>query len=246
MKRNKDIHTPEKVKTIILVHGALSDASIWSGVIPLLESKGFRVVAVQLALTSLAEDIEITERALALETGPVLLVGHWYGGVVITEVGNNPKVTGLVYVAALAPDRNESAISLLDAFPPTHLFRDLTSDGHGFLKVTPQGVFDLANDLSESQRNLLLTTQHPTAEAIFSGKVKNPAWRKKPSWFLIPSDDRAIGTDLQKREAEKANATALTVASSHLVLVSHPDKVAAFIEQAVTSVADEQQPVHNR
>jgi len=240
MKKSKDIHTLEKIKTIILVHGALSDASIWSGVIPLLESKGFRVVAVQLALTSLAEDIAITERALALEAGPVLLAGHWYGGVVITEAGNNPKVSGLVYVAALAPDRNESAVSLLDAFPPTHLFRDLTSDGHGFLKVTPRGVIDLAHDLSESQRNLLIATQHPTAEAIFSGKVTNPAWRKKPSWFLIPSDDRAIGTDLQKREAEKANATALTVNSSHLVLVSHPDKVAAFIEQAVTSLADEQ------
>lgn len=240
MNRNQDIHTLEKIKTIILVHGALSDASIWSGVIPLLGSKGFRVVAVQLALTSLAEDIAITERALALETGAVLLVGHWYGGVVITEVGNNPKVAGLVYVAALAPDRNESAISLLDAFPPTHLFRDLTSDGHGFLTVTPRGLFDLAHDLSEDQRNLLLATQHPTAEAIFSGKVNNPAWRKKPSWFLIPSDDRVIGTELQEREAEKAHATALTVTSSHLVLVSHPDKVAAFIEQAVTSLADEQ------
>src|SRR5258708_10123738 len=121
MKKSKDIHTLEKIKTIILVHGALSDASIWSGVIPLLESKGFRVVGVQLAVTSLAEDIAITERALALEAGPVLLAGHWYGGVVITEAGNNPKVAGLVYVAALASDRNESAVSLLDAFSPTHL-----------------------------------------------------------------------------------------------------------------------------
>jgi pimeloyl-ACP methyl ester carboxylesterase len=241
MKRNKDIHIPKKVKTIILVHGALSDASVWSGVISLLESKGFRVVAVQLALTSLAEDIAITERALALEAGPVLLVGHWYGGVVITEVGNNTKVVGLVYVAALAPDRDESAISLLNAFPPTHLFRDLTSDGHGFLKATSGGVLDLAHDLSESQRNLLLATQHPTAEAIFSGKVKNPAWRKKPSWFLIPSDDRAVGTDLQKLEAEKAHATSLIVASSHLVLVSHPDKVAAFIEESVISLENEQE-----
>ena len=240
MKRDKDVHTLETVKTIILVHGAFSDASIWSGVIPLLEVKGFRVVAIQLALTSLAEDIVITERALALEAGPVLLVAHWYGGVVITEVGNNPKVAGLVYVAALAPDRNESAISLLDTFPPTHLFRDLTTDGHGFLNVTSEGGLDLANDLSESQRNLLLATQRPTAEVVFRGKVKDPAWRKKPSWFLIPSDDRAVGTELQKREAEKANATVLTVTSSHLVLVSHPNKVAAFVEQAVTSLASKQ------
>jgi pimeloyl-ACP methyl ester carboxylesterase len=231
VKRDKDVHTLETVKTIILVHGAFSDASIWSGVIPLLELKGFRVVAVQLALTSLAEDIVITERALALEAGPVLLVAHWYGGVVITEVGNNPKVAGLVYVAALAPDRNESAISLLDTFPPTHLFRDLTTDGHGFLKVTSEGGLDLANDLSESQRNLLLATQRPTAEVVFSGKVKDPAWRKKPSWFLIPSDDRAVGTELQKREAEKANATVLTVTSSHLVLVSHPNKVQLLLSK---------------
>jgi len=121
-EKSKDIHTLEKIKTIILVHGALSDASIWSGVIPLLESKGFRVVAVQLALTSLAEDIAITERALALEAGPVLLAGHWYGGVVITEAGNNPKVAGLVYVAALAPDRNESAVRSSMLFLPPIFF----------------------------------------------------------------------------------------------------------------------------
>ena len=198
MKKSKDIHTLEKIKTIILVHGALSDASIWSGVIPLLESKGFRVVAVQLALTSLAEDIAITERALALEAGPVLLAGHWYGGVVITEAGNNPKVAGLVYVAALAPDRNESAVSLLDAFPPTHLFRDLTSDGHGFLKVTPRGVIDLAHDLSESQRNLLLATQHPTAEAIFSGKVTNPASQQFSNPHC-PTAQRCPGSTISMR-----------------------------------------------
>jgi len=228
-----------KSSTIMLIHGAFSDASIWSGVIPLLAAKGFKVIAVELALTSLSEDVAITERALALEDGPVLLVGHWYGGVVVTEAGNNPKVAGLVYIAALAPDQDESAISLLDALPPTHLFRDVTTDGHGFLKLTPGGLADLAPDLTESQRSLILTTQHPTAGAIFGGIIKNPAWRHKPSWFLIPSDDRAVGTDLQKREAERANAKALVVTSSHLVLVSHPDEVAAFIEKAVISDADE-------
>src|SRR5260221_8206523 len=110
MKKSKDIHTLEKIKTIILVHGALSDASIWSGVIPLLESKGFRVVAVQLALTSLAEDIAITERALALEAGPVLLAGHWYGGGVITEAGKNPKVAGLIYFTVFAPERDQATV----------------------------------------------------------------------------------------------------------------------------------------
>jgi pimeloyl-ACP methyl ester carboxylesterase len=223
----------------MLVHGALSDASIWSGVIPLLEAKGVKVIAVELALASFSEDVAITELALSLEDGPVLLVGHWYGGVVITEVGNNPKVVGLVYVAALAPDRGESANSLLDAFPPTHLFRDVQTDGHGFLKLTTRGVSDVAFDLTESQKNLFLATQHPTSVAILSGKIKEPAWRHKPSWFLIPSDDRAIGTDLQKREAEKADATTLIVTSSHLVLVSHPDRVAAFIEEAMISLADE-------
>jgi pimeloyl-ACP methyl ester carboxylesterase len=229
-----------KVKDIILVHGALSDGSVWSAVIPLLEAKGFRVVAVQLALTSLADDVTITQRALALEAGPVLLVGHWYGGVVITEAGNNPNVAGLVYIAALSPDRGESALSLLNAFPPTHFFRDVVTDGRGFLKLTPAGANDIGFDIPQNQRKLLLATQHPTAEAIFSGEIDDPAWRKKPSWFLIPSDDRAVGTELQKKEAERAEATALTVDSGHLVLVSHPDKVAAFIEQAVTSLADSQ------
>jgi pimeloyl-ACP methyl ester carboxylesterase len=221
------------VKTVILVHGAWADGSSWSKVIPLLEARGLHVVAVQLPLTSLADDVAATKRALALEQGPLLLVGHSYGGVVITEAGNDPKVAGLVYVAAFAPDTGESALSLLKSFPPTPVGAELRPDSTGFFKLTPKGIAeDFAQDLSETEKKILIATQGPTSGAALSATVTDPAWKTKPSWFVIASNDRVIGADLEKAEAEKLKATTITVPSSHVAMLAQPAKVAAFIERA--------------
>jgi pimeloyl-ACP methyl ester carboxylesterase len=221
------------VKNIVLVHGAWADGSCWSKVIPLLEAKGFHVVAVQNPLTSLADDVAATKRAIALQDGPVILVGHSYGGAVITEAGNDPKVVGLVYVAAFAPGDGESVGSISKPYPPTPLGGELRPDAQGFLSVTPKGIADdFAQDLSGNEKQILTATQGPTNAAAFGATITTAAWKTKPSWFFIASNDRAIPPELEKAEAATMKATAITVASSHVAMLSHPKEVAELIEQA--------------
>jgi len=221
------------VKNVVLVHGAWADGSSWSKVIPLLEAKGLHVVAVQNALTSLADDVAATKRAIALQDGPVILVGHSYGGAVITEAGNDPKVVGLVYVAAFAPGDGESVGSISKPYPPTPLGGELRPDAQGFLSVTPKGIAeDFAQDLSDDEKQILTATQGPTNAAAFGATIATAAWKTKPSWFLIASNDRAIPPELEKAEAARIKATAITVASSHVAMLSHPKEVAQLIEQA--------------
>src|ERR1700742_93488 len=174
------------VRNIVIVHGAWADGSSWSKVIPLLQAKGLHVVAVQNPLTSLADDVAATKRAIALQDGPVLLVGHSYGGVVITEAGNDPKVVGLVYVAALAPAEGESVASATKPFPPAPLGSEVQADAQGFLTVTPKGIAeDFAQDLSDNDKQLLTATQGPTAGSVFGATVTTAAWKTKPSWSVI-------------------------------------------------------------
>jgi pimeloyl-ACP methyl ester carboxylesterase len=223
----------QSVKNIVIVHGAWADGSSWSKVIPLLQAKGFHVVAVQNPLTSLADDVAATKRAIALQDGPVLLVGHSYGGVVITEVGNDPKVVGLVYVAALAPSEGESVASITKPFPPAPLGSEVRADAQGFLTVTPKGIADdFAQDLSDDEKQLLTATQGPTAADVFGATVTNAAWKIKPSWFVIASNDRAVSPELQKSEAAAMKATSITIPSSHVPMLSHSKAVAEFIENA--------------
>jgi pimeloyl-ACP methyl ester carboxylesterase len=225
---------PRGAKNIVIVHGAWADGSSWSKVIPLLQAKGFHVVAVQNPLTSLADDVAATKRAIALQDGPVLLVGHSYGGVVITETGNDPKVVGLVYVAALAPSEGESVASITKPFPPAPLGSEVRADAEGFLTVTPKGIAeDFAQDLADNEKQVLTATQGPTAAAVFGATVTTAAWKTKPSWFLIASNDRAVSPELEKAEAAAIKATSITIASSHVPMLSHPKEVADFIEQAV-------------
>lgn len=225
------------VKNIVLVHGAWADGSSWSRVIPLLEAKGYHVVAVQNPLTSLADDVAATQRALASLDGPAILVGHSYGGSVITQAGTDPKVAGLVYVAAYAPDAGQSAASLGSAYTPSPLSTQLTLDSYGFLTVTPTGIFDdFAQDLPLIERKVLLDTQGPTAAAAFAAPVSVAAWRSKPSWFVVAANDRAIPPALEMAEAAKMKATTVTVQSSHLVMLSHPLEVAEAIEAAAKGV----------
>ena len=221
------------VKNIVLVHGAWADGSCWSKVILLLEAKGFHVVAVQNPLTSLADDVAATQRALAALDGPAILVGHSYGGSVITQVGDDPKVAGLVYVSAYAPDFGQSAESLGNAYAPSPIIAELIRDRSKFYTVTPKGIFeDFAQDLPLAERLVLLDTQAPTAAAALSAAVSVVAWRSKPSWFVVAADDRAIPPALEMAEAAEMKATTVTLQSGHLAMLSHPFEVAETIEQA--------------
>jgi pimeloyl-ACP methyl ester carboxylesterase len=224
----------ESVKTVLLVHGAWADGSSWSKVIPLLEPKGLRVVAVQIPLTSLADDVATTQRAIALEDGPVLLVGHSYAGAVITEAGNDPKVAGLVYVSAVAPDQGESAFGLITSVA-TPIDSELRPDKSGFLKLTPKGVAeDFAQDLSAREIAILTATQGPVSVAAMKGEVTVPAWKSKPSWYIVAANDRAISPDLEAAQAKKIGATTTTVNSSHVIMLAQPSKVAAVILDAAS------------
>jgi len=222
------------VKTVLLVHGAWADGSSWSKVIPFLEAKGLRVVAVQIPLTSFTDDISATQRAIALEDGPVLLVGHSYGGAVITEAGNDPKVAGLVYVSAVAPDKGESAFVLITSVP-TPIGAELRPDKSGFIKLTPKGVAeDFAQDLSPKEIAVLTASQVPTSVGAMKGEITVPAWKSKPSWYIIAAHDRAISPDLEASQAKKIGATTTTVASSHVIMLAQPSKVANVIADAAS------------
>jgi pimeloyl-ACP methyl ester carboxylesterase len=221
-------------KTVLLVHGAWADGSSWSRVIPLLEAKGLHVVSVQIPLTSFADDVAATQRAIALEDGPVLLVGHSYGGAVITEAGNESKVTGLVYVSAVAPDHGESTFGLISSVA-TPIGSELRPDKSGFLKLTPKGVAeDFAQDLSANEIEVLTATQVPVSVAAMKGEITTPAWKSKPSWYIIAANDRSISPELEASQAKKIGATTTTVSSSHVIMLAQPSKVAAVIFDAAS------------
>jgi pimeloyl-ACP methyl ester carboxylesterase len=232
--------SPQGVRNIVIVHGAWADGSSWSKVIPLLQARGLHVVAVQNPLTSLVDDVAATKRAIALQDGPVLLVGHSYGGVVITEAGNDPRVVGLVYVAALAPSDGESVASVTKPFPPAPLGSEVRADTEGFLTVTPKGIAeDFAQDLPDKEKQLLTATQGPTAAAVFGATITTAAWKSKPSWCVIASNDRAVSPELEKAEAAAMKATSITVPSSHAAILSHPKEVADLIEQAAAKAGSQ-------
>lgn len=225
--------SPQGTRNIVLVHGAWADGSCWSKVIALLEAKGYHVVAVQNPLTSFADDVAATKRVIALQDGPVILVGHSYAGVVITEAGNDAKVVGLVYVAAVAPGEGESLNSVSKPYPPAPLGGELHLDAQGFLTVTAKGIAeDMAQDLPEKEKQILTATQGQTAAAAFGATVSTAAWKSRPSWALIAGNDRAIPPELEKDEAAAIKATAITVPANHLAMLSHPEEVAELIEQA--------------
>src|SRR5262245_20499516 len=220
------------VTNIVLVHGAWADGSSWSKVIPLLAAKGLHVDAVQLPLTSQADDVGAVQGAMARVDGPLLLVAHSYGGAVITQAGNDPKVAGLVYVAAFAPAEGESPFQLtVDTLPP--FLQNVQPDNFGFLKLTEAGIRnDFAPDLSDSEQTVLAATQGPTSVASLSGVITTPAWRTKPSWFVIAAHDRVVLPTLQAMFTERMDATSITLSSSHVAMLSHPYVVASFIRRA--------------
>ncbi|SRR5258708_7888163 len=221
------------VRNVVLVHGAWADGSSWAKVIPLLEAAGLHVVAVQNPLTSLQDDVAAVQRAIALQDGPVLLVGHSYGGAVITEAGTDPKVAGLVYVAAFAPDAGQAVGELGKEFPPTPGGAEIRPDASGFLMMTPKGIEeDFAQDLPKTERKILAATQGPTNGAAFGAKLANAAWKTKPTWYVVAANDRMIAPDLERQFAKTMKAKTITVPSSHVPMLSHAQQVAKLIIEA--------------
>jgi pimeloyl-ACP methyl ester carboxylesterase len=221
------------VRNVVLVHGAFADGSSWAKVIPLLEKAGLNAVAVQNPLTSFADDIAATKRAIALQPGPVILVGHSWAGVVITEAGADPKVAGLVYVAAFAPDVGQPVSDLGKDFPPPPGSAELRPDAEGYLTLTTKGVMEFfAPDLPPAQRKLIAATQGATNSAVFGTKVTNAAWKTKPTSYVVAANDRMIQPDLERKFAKAMNAKTITVPSSHVAMLSHPSEVAKLIIEA--------------
>ena len=228
------VHAQESAqKTVVLVHGAFADGSSWEKVIPLLQAKGLKVVAVQNPLTSLADDVAATKRALDAQNGPVVLVGHSWAGTVITEAGVHETVAALVYVAAFAPDVGESTADLGKGSPPPPGFETIKPDAAGFLFLTPEGVAkNFAPDLSAAQTKVMAATQGPIFGKTFDEKVTNAAWKTKPSWYIVAAKDRMIQPDVERAMAKKINATTTTLPTSHVPMLSRPRDVAAVIVAA--------------
>jgi len=222
------------VRNVVLVHGAWADGSSWAKVIPLLEKAGLNAVAVQNPLTSFADDLAATKRAIALQDGPVILVGHSWGGVVISDAGADAKVAGLVYVAAFAPDVGEAVGDLGKDFPPPPGGAELRPDADGYLTMTTKGVMEsFAPDLPLAQRKIIAATQGATNSAVFGAKVANAAWKTKPSWYVVAANDRMIQPDLERKFAKAMNAKkTITLPSSHVAMLSHPAEVAKLIIEA--------------
>jgi pimeloyl-ACP methyl ester carboxylesterase len=232
------IGTSSAVKNIVLVHGGFVDGSGWQGVYNALKKNGYVVTIVQNPTLSLADDVAVTKRALATQNGPVILVGHSYGGVVITEAGNDPKVAGLVYIAAFAPDKGESVSALIKDPPPGAPVPPILppQDGYLFLDKTKfAGSF--AADVSPDVAEFMADSQVPWGVEALSGAISQPAWKTKPSWYLVSTEDRMIPPDAQRAMSKRAGATVVEVKGSHSVYVSQPQAVAAFIEKAAKSVA---------
>jgi pimeloyl-ACP methyl ester carboxylesterase len=228
----------EPVKNIVLVHGAWADGSSWAKVIPLLEKRGLHVVAVQNPLSGLADDVAATKRAIDAQDGPVVLVGHSYGGAVITEAGNNPKVTRLVYVAAFGPDTGETVGSTAKDFAPAAVGPEVKPIEDGYLVLSKKGVTeDFAQDLLPPERQLLAATQAPTAAAVFAVPMSDAAWRHKPSWYVVSENDRMINPDYERFAAKRMGAKTLVLPTSHVPMLSKPEEVAAFIADAAAGSA---------
>jgi len=221
----------EPVKAVVLVHGAFADGAGWRRVADILGADGYAVTVVQEPLTSLADDVAATRRALALQPGPALLVGHSYGGMAITEAGDAPNVAGLVYVAAFIPDQGESAIGLLSQAPAAN--NDLRATKDDFLYLDPAAFpADFAADLPPAEANFMAHSQAMLAKAAAAAPATTAAWRHKKSWALIATLDRNLNPDLERRMAKRAGAETVEVAASHAVYISKPQDVAGLIERA--------------
>src|SRR5467141_737024 len=223
---------------VVLVHGGFVDGSGWEDVHNILTRDGHHVSIVQNPTLSLADDVIATRRVIDAQDGPVILVGHSYGGAVITEAGTDPKVAGLVYIAAFAPDTGESVSSLIKDPPPGAAVPPILPPRDGFLFLDPAKFhFSFAADVDVDTATFMASSQVPWGVEALAGTITQPAWRTKPSWYLVSTEDRMIPPPAQRVMSKRAGSTVAEIAGSHAVYVSQPKSVATFIEKAASAVA---------
>ena len=234
--------SPEKAfegaKNVLLIHGGFVDGSGWQAVYDLLKKDGYNVSVVQNPTTSLADDVAVTKRMLAAQDGPSILVGHSYGGVVVTEAGTDPGVEGLVYIAAFAPDRGESVSSLIQNPPPGAPVPPILPPQGGFLFLDRSKFHaSFAADVNADAAAFMAASQVPWGLDALNGAVSEPAWKRKPSWYLVATDDKMIPPDAQRAMSKRAGSTVAEVRGSHAVYVSQPKAVAGLIAKAARGAA---------
>lgn len=223
---------------IVLVHGGFVDGSGWEDVYRILKKDGYRVSIAQNPTISLADDVAVTRRAIAELNGPVILVGHSYGGVVITEAGNDASVTGLVYIAAFAPDRGESVATLIKDPPPGASVPPILPPQEGFLMLDrAKFSASFAADVAPEKAQFMADSQVPWGVVALNGAVTQPAWASKPSWYLVSTDDKMIPPPAQRQMAKRAGSSVVEVKGSHAVYVSQPEAVAELIQKAAKSLS---------
>jgi pimeloyl-ACP methyl ester carboxylesterase len=223
--------------TVVLVHGGFVDGSGWEDVYKILKKDGYNVSVVQNPTLSLADDVAVTKRIVAAQTGPVILVGHSYGGVVITEAGNDPNVAGLVYIAAFAPDKGESVATLIKDPVPGAPVPPILPPQDGFLSLDrAKFAASFAADVNKEKAEFMANSQVPWGMEALNGTVSDPAWRNKPSWYLIATEDKMIPPPAQQFMSKRAGSTVVEVKGSHAVYVSKPEAVATLIEKAARGV----------
>jgi pimeloyl-ACP methyl ester carboxylesterase len=225
------------VKNIVLVHGAFADGSSWSKLIPLLQGMGYNAVAVQNPMSSLADEVAFTKRIIALQDGPVLLVGHSWGGAVITQSGDEPKVVGLVYVTAYAPDIGQSANDASSPFGWTEGQKQIRVTSDKFATITREGMFNnIAEGLPLAERELCLAVQGQSYAPMFDEKLTTAAWKTKPTWAVISTKDQMLPPAMEEASAKKMGAETTTVATCHMSILQEPAKIAAVIDEAAKQV----------
>src|ERR1700730_4135907 len=220
-------------KNIVLVHGGFVDGAGWEGVYKILKRDGYNVSIVQNPTISLEDDVAVTKRTLSTQDGPTILVGHSYGGAVITEAGNHPKVSALVYIAAFAPDKGESVGTLIKDPPPGAPVPPILPPQDGFLFLDKTKFpASFAADVDPDKTGFMADAQAPGRRGPISGAISEPAWRTKPSWYLVTTEDKMIPPDAQRAMSKRAGATVVEVKGSHAIYVSQPGAVAKLIEEA--------------
>ncbi|HEV2730649.1 MAG TPA: alpha/beta hydrolase [Terriglobales bacterium] len=225
------------MNNIVLVHGGFVDGSGWEGVYNILKKDGYNVSIVQNPTISLQDDVAVTKRTLAAQNGPAILVGHSYGGAVITEAGNDPKVAGLVYITAFAPEKGESVAALIQNFPSGGPVPPILPPQDGYLFLDrAKFPASFAADVDAEKAAFMADSQVPWGVEALSGKISEPAWKTKPSWYLVVTEDKMIPPAAQRSMSKRAGSTVVEVKGSHAIYVSQPEAVAALIEQAANSV----------
>jgi pimeloyl-ACP methyl ester carboxylesterase len=221
-----------KARNVVLVHGLFADGSCWTEVIARLQSKGLRATAVQNPLTSLPAAVEATQRVLDWQDGPTVLVAHSFAGMIITEAGTDPKVSALVYVAARAPDAGEDYTALAKQYPTPPASAGIVWSAEEGRLGEEAFLRDFAGDIPEEKARVLYAVQQPFKRALLADKTVHAAWRSKPSWYAVSTEDRTINPDLERFLAKRMGATTIEVKASHLSLISQPDAIAGLILQA--------------